>query len=355
MPDMQTIRTIGFHRKENMMVEITEKVLFVGGSGVVGSRTVKLFRERHADLPVLVGGRDLEKARAVAREVSLAEAVAVDVNKPGLGLSEEVSLAAVVMMVPDEGLKGLALAQAKGIPYLSIGNWLAEVGAEMAHFMRRPQVSPIVLASHWHGGTAVFLTQATVRSLETVRSVKVGAIVDDLDATGPAALADMERGSEGGGGTLAFKDGRRVWLSGAAAKRTIKAVDGRELDAIAFAPYDVVSLHAMTGAQKIRFDLASGVSSSRLRDGEIATELVVEIEGDIRGQPQLRRSTLEFTRGQATLTGISTVLALSTVLGLEGQSPASPGLYFPEHLMDADWFLNELIRAGATVVKDTGD
>lgn len=331
---------------------MTKKVLFVGGSGVVGSRTVRLLRERHANLPILVGGRNLEKAWAVARDVSSADAVEVDTDKPDLGLSENVSLAAVVMMVPDEGLQGLALAQARGVPYLSIGNWLAEVGAEMAHFMRCPQASPIVLASHWHGGTAVFLTQAAIKSLGRVQSVKVGALVDELDATGPAAIADMERGSEGGVGTLAFKGGRRVWLSGAATRRMIKAVDGRELEAIAFAPYDVVSLHAITGAHDIRFDLASSVSSSRLRGGDIATELVVEIEGDIGGKPQTRRSTLEFTKGQATLTGISTVLALSTVLGLEGRSPVSPGLYFPEHLFDAEWFLNELIRAGATVVKD---
>lgn len=330
---------------------MTKKVLFVGGSGVVGSRTVKLLRERHADLPILIGGRNVEKAWAVAREVGTAEAIEVDIDKPDLGLSKNVSLAAVVMMVPDEGLQGLALAQARGVPYLSIGNWLAEVGAEMAHFMRRPHASPVVLASQWHGGTAVFLTQATVKSLDSVRSVKVGAIVDERDATGPAAIADMERGSEGGVGTLAFEDGRRVWLSGSASRRTIKSIDGRELDAIAFAPYDVVSLHAMTGAHNVRFDLASTVSSSRLRGGEIATELVVEIEGDVGGKPQILRSTLEFTRGQASLTGVSVVLALSTVLGLEGQSSILPGLYFPEHLIDAEWFLNELTLAGATVVK----
>lgn len=335
------------------MKATTEKVLFVGGSGVVGSRTVKLFRERHADFPILIGGRDLEKARAVAREVSLAEAVVVDIEKSGLSLPKDIALAAVVMLVPDEGLKGLALAQAKGVPYLSIGNWLVEVGAEMAYFISRPQAAPIILASHWHGGTAVFLTQATVKSLDKVRSVKVGAIVDDLDATGPAALADMERGSDGGVGTIAFSEGRRVWLSGDTARRTIKAVDGRELEAMAFAPYDVVSLHAITGAHDIRFDLASSVSSSRLRGGNIATELVVEIEGDVTGKTQTRRLTLEFTRGQAMLTALSTVLTLSTALGLEGQPPASPGLYFPEHLIDADWFLNELIRAGATVVKNS--
>lgn len=336
-----------------MMIEATGKVLFVGGSGVVGSRAAKLFRERHADVPILIGGRDLEKAHAVAREVGNAEAVQVDIDKPGLGISENTFVAAVVMLVPDEGLRGLMLAQGLGAPYLSIGNWLVEVGAEMAHFMRAPKASAIVLASHWQGGAAVFLTHATVKNLDRVRSVKIGAIVDDRDAVGPATLADMARGSDSGG-ALAFEDGHRVWLSGASSQRVIKAVDGREIDAMAFAPYDVVSLHALTGAPNVRFDFASAISSSRLGGGDIATELVVEVEGDVGGEPQVRRSTIEFTKGQAALTATSVALVLSRILGLEGGLPMSPGLYFPEHILSTEWFLDELVREGATVVTDDG-
>ena len=334
-------------------METTGKVLFIGGSGIVGSRAVKRFRERHADTPILIGGRDMRKANAIAHEVGNADAVQVDIDKPGLGLSKNIPLAAVVMLAPDGGLHGLSLAQAQRVPYLSIGNWLVEVGAEMAHFMRHPKASAIVLASHWHGGTSVFLTQATIKGMDKVQSVKIGAIVDEHDITGPAALADMARGADSGG-TLAFEDARRVWLSGASSKRVIKAIDGREIDAMTLAPYDVVSLHALTGAPHIRFDFASAISSSRSRGDDIATELVVEIDGEVGGKPQTRRSTLEFKRGQATLTAMSVVLLLSTILGEDGGPPLPPGLYFPEHILGTEWFLSELIREGATVVTDEG-
>lgn len=331
---------------------VKKEILFVGGSGVVGSRTVKLFRERHADIPILIGGRNLAKARKHAETIDCAEGIRVDTAEPGLGLPKNTALAAVVMMVPDEGLHGLSLAQERGVPYLSIGNWLAEVGAEMAYFMRNPQASPIVLSSHWHGGAAIFLTQVAAVGMDSIQSIKIGAIVDDLDATGPAALKDMEKG-DGGIGAMAFENGRRVLLSGQASKRTIKAIDGREFVAAAFAPYDVVSLHALTQARQIRFDIGSGVSSSRLHGGDIATELIIEIEGQIGAAHHTRHATLEFARGQATLTGFSVVLTLSAVLGLEGHTSPPPGLYFPEHLVNAQWFLNELIRAGATVTGTT--
>lgn len=331
---------------------MTKPILFVGGTGVVGRQAVKLFRERHPDLLILIGGRDLGKAAALATEMGKASPVQIETGKPQLGLGADVPLGAVVMMTPDDGLNGMSLAQDRGVPYLSIGNWLVEVGAEMAHFMRRPDAAPIVLASHWHGGPAVFLAQFAAKTMETVRSIRVGAIVDDLDATGPAAIADMQRGAAGGSGVWAFGDGRRVWLAGDAASRMIDTLDGRHIEGSAFSPYDIVSLHAATGALDIRFDLASTISSSRLRGGEIATELVVEIEGEAHGRPCLRRPTIEFDKGQATLTGLSLVLALSTVLGLEGKPPAPPGLYFPEQLLNADWYLDELVKAGAVVDRD---
>ncbi|MFC6631785.1 hypothetical protein [Microbulbifer taiwanensis] len=327
-------------------------VLFVGGTGVVGRQAVKLFRERHPEVPILIGGRDLVKSEDLASKVGNASPVEVDTSKALLGIEKDTSLGAVVMMTPDEGLNGMSLAQDKGIPYLSIGNWLVEVGAEMAHFIRHPQAAPVVLASHWHGGPAVFLAQIAARKMETVHTVLVSAIVDDKDETGPVAIEDMERGAAGGAGVWAFRDGRRVWLAGNEASRIIETLDGRRLKGDAFSPYDVVSLHAATGARDVRFDLASTVSSSRARGGEIATELVVQVEGTSQGKPCLQRATLEFDRGQAMLTGLSTILTLSTALGLEGHLPVPPGLYFPEMILDAEWYLCELVRAGANVDLD---
>lgn len=328
---------------------MTGKVLFVGGSGVVGQQMVRMFRKRHPDLPVLIGGRDVEKARTIARQVGKADAVKVDTNLPDLGLGANMEVSAVVMAAPDAGLYGMRFAQDMKLPYLSIGNWLIEVGGEMAHFIRRPEASPLVLSSHWHGGPTVFLAIASTMGLDVVHSIKVGAIIDDRDATGPAALEDMEAGAEGASNILGFKEGRRVWLRGDTAKREIVSIDGRPLSASAFAPYDIVSLHAATGAREVRFDLVSGISSSRHRGENIGTEVILEIEGEIDGRRTARRSTLEFTGGQATLTGLSAVLALSTALGLEGRPATPAGLYFPEQIMDPDWFLNELRLAGATI------
>ena len=113
-----------------------------------------------------------------------------------------------------------------------------------------------------------------------------------------------------------------------------------------------MSLHAATGAPDIRFDLVNGESSSRRRGGEAATEIVVEIEGEADGRTKRSQSMLELKYGTASLTGLSVVLSLTSVLGLNDRSPARPGLYLPELLSDPEWFLDELRSAGATIYED---
>jgi hypothetical protein len=331
------------------------QVLFAGGSGFVGRTAVRWFRQRHPSVRVLVGGRNLQAAGEVAQEVVAAEAVAIDLDQPRLGLGADVAVAAVVMLAPEAGLRGLSYAQDLGVPYLNINAALTEIGPELAMFAHRATAAPVLLASHWMAGAAVFLALNSAKGFETVQSIRLGAIVDEQDPVGPAAIEDMERVHGAAPAAMVFEGGRRVWLSGDAAKGKFESVDGRSLDATAFSTFDTASLYAATGAADIRFDLVNGASSIRRRGGEAATEIVVEIEGKVDGQTKRSRSMLEFKQGTASLTGLSVVLSLASVLGLNDRSPAPPGLYLPELLSDPKWFLDELRSAGAIIYEDSLD
>ncbi|WP_310413916.1 hypothetical protein [Chamaesiphon sp. OTE_8_metabat_110] len=204
----------------------------------------------------------------------------------------------------------------------------------------------------WVTGSFV-LALNSAKSFESVRSIRLGAIVDEQDPIGPAAIEDMKRVHSAAPAAIVFEGGRCVWLSGDAARGKFESIDGRSLDATAFSTFDTASLHAATGAPDIRFDLVNGESSSRCRGSEAATEIVVEIEGEADGRTENSRSTLEFKHGTASLTGLSIVLLLASVLGLNDRVPARPGLYLPELLSDSKWFLDELRSAGATISEDS--
>jgi len=327
----------------------TAPILFAGGSGSVGRKTLAWFRTRHPDTPLLIGGRNLKTAGELADSTGSARAVGIDLDQPRLGLGQDITVGAVVMLVPDNGLNGLRLAQEQSVPYMSIGSGLIEVASELALFTHRPASSPVMLASHWMAGAAVLLAARAAQQFDRVRSIALGALVDDQDSVGPTALEDMERLHEAAPAAFALKDGKRVWLTGDDVHHEIETVDGRRLTGSAFSSFDVVSLQALTGAPDIRFDLVTAASSSRRKGGKAATEIMVELEGDIAGSPANRRSTLVFDDGTAALTGVSVVLLLEALLGLDGQAPTPPGLYMPELLARPGDFVTALVEAGAQV------
>jgi len=59
---------------------------FAGGSGFAGRTAVRWFQDRYPRHSSTVGGRNLQAASEVAQEVGAAEAVAIDLDKPRLGL-----------------------------------------------------------------------------------------------------------------------------------------------------------------------------------------------------------------------------------------------------------------------------
>ena len=219
------------------------------------------------------------------------------------------------MLAPEAGLKGLSYAQDLGVPYLNINAALTEIGPELAMLAHRATAAPVVLASHWMAGAAVFLALNSAKGFESIQSIRIGAILDEQDPAGPASLEDMERVHGSAPPAMLFEGWRRVWLSGDAAKGKVESVDGRLLDATAFSTFD--------------------------------------IEGGANGQTKRSRSMLEFKHGACSLTGLSVVLSLASVLGLNDRSPAPPGLYLPELLSDARWFLDELRSAVATIYEDS--
>lgn len=326
-----------------------QPVLFAGGSGTVGRQAVQWFRKRHPDRPLLVGGRTLGTAQAVARIAGNAQAVILDLDRPGLGLEETLSPGAMIMLAPDQALHGLRLAQTLGIPYLNANTGVTELGLEVAQFMHRPAANALVLSSHWASGAALALALDQASGLARVAAIKIDVLLDEEDPAGPLAWEDMERVHSAAPAALVFHKGRRHWLTGAAVQGEITALDGRRLPATAFGSIDLLSLYSATGAGDIRFDLATGESSSRRRGAETAAEIVVTVTGEAAGRWTTRRAVLEFRHGQSSLTALGLVLSLERVLGLETGTPLPAGLYMPELLWEAKWFLQELQREGGVI------
>lgn len=325
-------------------------VLVIGGSGVVGAQAAAMLRRFHPALPLAIGGRNRAKAERVAASLRDASAVHVDIDVPGLALSEDARFSAIVVFVKDAALNALDYAQRHGLPHVSVSSGVFEVGPEMARHIHRPTAAPILMASNWLAGAATFPTLVFARDFRRIDTIAIAAVLDEEDMGGPAAYADFDRLTTAAPHALMLKDGRWLWATGADAARNVRDVGGNEVVASAYSPLDVLSLAETTGAPNIRFDLVYGQSSSRRRGEPFSTEIIIEIDGEGADGDRLgRRYELVHPDGQAPLTALGVTLAVERLLGLAGGSPVAPGLYLPEVLIEPAYALQRMREIGTTV------
>jgi hypothetical protein len=336
------------------MPNVQHPVLVVGGSGVVGAQAAAMIRRLHSGLPVTIAGRDLARAKRVADRLGV-EAIAADLSKADLGLPDEARFSAVLVFVKDDWGNALRFAQRRGIPHLSVSSGAFEIGIEMARFIHAPQAAPIVLASQWLAGAALFPALEYAKAFRSIDAIHVGVLLDEQDMGGQAALADYERITQAGSAALTLKDGRFAWISGEEAKGRYRSVDGVELPATAYGPLDVLSLATATGAKNIRFDMAFDVSASRRRGEPFSTESVIALEGVLHSGERVSRSyEVVHPQGQAPLTALGVALATERMLGLAGGEALKPGLYFPDGIIDPTYYIARMKEFGAVFTEGQG-
>ncbi|MFC0241489.1 NAD(P)-dependent oxidoreductase [Rhodopseudomonas telluris] len=327
-----------------------DPILLIGGAGHVGRWTARSLRAAHPELPLLIGSRDRARAAKAAAELD-AEAVTIDDTAADLGLGDR-SLSAIATLFTDQRLTALHLAQTRGVPHLSISPGIIELGPEVAAYMHRPQAAPVVLGTEWMVGGTTAPTLAFARAFGRIDDIAIGALLDEEDAFGPAAQADLKRQTRTMPVALLRQDGAYVWRVGDELTTNFHSVDGTAMAASALSPNDVLGLAAATGAPNVRFSLALGVSSSRRRGEPLSTEIIIELAGvDRANRPLRRRHAVVHPGGQMPLTGLGVALVLERLLGLDGRPSTPAGLYFPYQLIEPDVYFARLAQAGGEVIE----
>ena len=328
----------------------TDPILLIGGSGFVGRETARSLRDAHPDAPLLIGGRDLAKAEEAAAEIGNAEGVALDLAADDLGLGGR-PVSVVAVFPKDERVTGLRFAQARGVPYLTISGGITEIGPEVAAYMHKPDAAPVVLGAEWLVGATTVPTLEFAKEFARVDDIAIGALLDEQDTGGPETAVDFERLIKTMPAALTRRNGAYVWLDGDDAKAEFRAVDGTEVEAAAFSPYDVVGLAAATGAPNVHFNLATSVSSTRRRGEPLSTEIVIELAGeDHAGEPLRTRHAVVYPQGAMPLTGLGVAMVLERLVGLDGDPPTPAGLYFPHQLLEPTAYLTRLKHFGGMVL-----
>lgn len=324
-------------------------ILLLGGSGVVGRWTARLLRDADPQTALLIGGRDLAKAQAVAAAIGNAEATRIDLGAADLALGDR-PVSAVAIFLKDDTLAALRFAQSRGIAHIGISSGTFEIGPEVSAFIHRPGAAPVVLGSEWLAGAATLPVLHFARGFARLEDIRIDALLDEQDIGGPAAGIDMVRLTEFAPAALTRRDGMFYWRAGDEAKARIRAVDGTPMDAFGYSPLDIAALAAATGAPGIQLNVAVGTSSTRRQGSPMSTEIIITLAGEATGGGHRREChAIVHPEGQAPLTALGVTMMLERLLGRDG-GPATPaGLYFPEQLLDPAAYMARLTALGGNL------
>lgn len=321
--------------------------LIIGGYGTVGAVAAKALRSFAPDLPIILGGRNQQKAEAAAEALGNAQGVTVDTQRKDLGLAGDLKLSGIALLTNDVSTHPASYAIQHGIPYTSIATQLTHIAPKLAVQISGLTKAASLIQDTSFAGTLVVTGLALLDRFSHVETINVGAVMDDQDLGGPASQSDTSDFGDKAPGFI-YKTGSWVQPDSAESLRAFELLDGTTYEAESFPSLDAPELVASSTASSVRLDFTFGETPGRRDHGQPSVEVVYEITGTLtNGEHANVVAQLSHPRGQTVLTGIGVAVAIESLLGLPGARAVPPGLYLPSTLIDPTHMLQRLRETGA--------
>ncbi|MGU3577040.1 hypothetical protein ACLBWZ_16110 [Brucellaceae bacterium C25G] len=322
--------------------------LIIGGYGTVGSMVSSILRKFQPDLPIALGGRSAKKANEAAQLCKNAVGFAIDTSREDLGLPVDQKFSGIAVLTNDLSTNPARYAMEHGIPYTSIATQLTHIGPKLALHINNSSRSVSLIQDTSFAGTLVLFGIHLATRFSSISEIRVGAVMDDADMGGPAALSDGDDYAEMPAGLILI-DG--VWKrpQPAQEKRNFKLLDGSIYEGASFPSIDIAEIVAKTNAASARLDFILAPSPQRLAGGSPSVEIIFEIDGKKNnGEYVLLKAQLTHPLGQSYLTAIGVAVAIETLVGKVGTAPTN-GIYLPSNLIDPEHMVKRLTEMGTII------
>jgi hypothetical protein len=350
---------------------VSAPLLIAGGYGLVGEQTARLLRQRHPELPLLLGGRNPGRGQALADALD-ARTVAIDVRaeRPLADLPERP--AAVLAAVSDPAEQLLIDAMRSGIPIADINRsgHPSILDAAVVASRERPS-APVLMAGSWFAGVTALMAAAASRELEAAERLVITVLASSDDRVGPDSWGFADRLAWP---YYAMRGGQRQPVHPLTSVRQVRCADGGERPAALVGTLEQTTLPITLGVPTVETRMAlqspaslygliglkrTGVLRALARPslrGIRAALLQRPGSGDFagltvtacRGASRVRVDLLD-TRGQGHLSAVGAACAAERVLG-----PGLPaGLSFPEQSAEPETDF-EMLRQAGVVIRLTG-
>lgn len=359
-----------------MSINIEKAVLIAGGYGVVGSQVARLFRQRHPDIPLLLGGRNPESASTLIDEIGNAKAIELDVtvDKPLATLD---SNPIVVLNVVNDSDNNLLIGSInRSIAYVDVTRWTDKMREAILCTSTRDLQAPVLLSSGWMAGVTAIITAVASQKFAIINNIDIDILYGIGDKSGPNSIEYIDRMA------IPFEivvEGEKQQRYPFSDPKTVKFPSGYKGRVYRFDTPDQMtlpsSLNAKSVSTRIGYDSAlvtgslaflikSGVMKLLDRpifngirrgllysSGEGAShEIIIEIVGtNSSGNPKVSVVSIVDPKGQTHLTALGAVIQLERVLALNDQQALTTDVHFPEQSVQFSAALSLLSDNGVKI------
>jgi len=160
-------------------------VLIVGGYGIVGKQIASILRLRYPSMPLIIAGRDFQKAKQFADTLGYAEGIAIDVTKESQISPLQGKLAAVVTATNDPSNYILIDTIGNHIPYIYITRWTARLKEAIIRIAAENITQPVTFSSAWMAGTAALLAKKVSGHFAAIDTIDIDILFSLKDKAGP--------------------------------------------------------------------------------------------------------------------------------------------------------------------------
>jgi len=352
-------------------------VLIVGGYGVVGAQIAEIFSDRNPEIPLLIAGRNKEKAENLATALGNAEAVVLDVEKP-LQISQLKDKLALVITAVNDPVNNIILDTIRcGIPYIDITRWTARVCDSVVQAVTETITKPVIFSSSWMAGIAAIVARKSAEYFSEVDSIDIDILYSLKDKAGPNSIEYID---QLGTPFNIFENGKIKSVFPMSDPNQLTFPGGFEAKTYRFDTPDQMTLPLICSAKsvsaRIGYDdkssaaflsllVRSGIwniinrpmftkfrRSLLYNPGEGGShEIIITVEGlGLDGKSKKTVNAVVDAKGQTHLTALGSVIQIERVLNSDGDNKVPAGISFPEKHEEIDVALKTLSEHGVEII-----